>query len=132
MKITADTNVLLRTLLPDDEGQRGAAIDALKSADLVAISIHSLCELAWVLAQSYGTARSDIAATIRKLVETENVVTNRLAVTAGLNVLDAGGDFADGVIAHEGHGLGGETFVSFDRKAVKLLAASGRATHLLT
>lgn len=35
--------------------------------------------------------------------------------------LDAGGDFADGIIAHEGQWPGGETFVSFDQKAVGLL-----------
>jgi len=39
-------------------------------------------------------------------------------------MLDAGGDFADGVIAHEGAWLGG-TFVSFDRQAVTLLQAQG-------
>ncbi len=33
--------------------------------------------------------------------------------------VDAGGDFADGVIAYEGRWLGGETFVSFDRKAAR-------------
>ena len=45
--------------------------------------------------------------------------------------VEAGGDFADGVIAHEGRWLGGETFVSFDRQAVKLLAAQGEAVKLL-
>ena len=47
-----------------------------------------------------------------------NVVMNRPAVEAGLSVLDAGGDFADGIIAYEGNWLGGEEFVSFDSKAV--------------
>ncbi len=47
-------------------------------------------------------------------------------------VLEAGGDFADGVIAYDGAFLGAETFVSFDRKAVALLAGQGRATKLLT
>ncbi|MFA8593984.1 VapC toxin family PIN domain ribonuclease, partial [Xanthomonas campestris pv. campestris] len=45
--------------------------------------------------------------------------------------LDAGGDFADGVIAYEGNWLGGETFVSFDKKAVVLLTAQGQSTRLL-
>jgi predicted nucleic-acid-binding protein len=38
-------------------------------------------------------------------------------------VLKAAGEFADGLIAYEGAWLGGETFVSFDRKAVALIAA---------
>jgi predicted nucleic-acid-binding protein len=33
------------------------------------------------------------------------------------------GEFADGVIAFEGKWFGGETFVSFDKKAVRLTAA---------
>jgi predicted nucleic-acid-binding protein len=61
----------------------------------------------------------------------ENVEMNRPAVEAGLEVLSAGGDFADGVIAFEGNWLGGETFVSFDKKAVALLSAQGRETRLL-
>ena len=50
------------------------------------------------------------------------MVTNRPAVEAGLAVLNAGGDFADGVIAFEGRTMGGEVIVSFDAKAVKLLS----------
>ena len=50
---------------------------------------------------------------------------------AGLAVLEAGGDFADGVIAHQGQWLGGDTFVSFDRQAVTLLSEQGLATQLL-
>jgi predicted nucleic-acid-binding protein len=46
-------------------------------------------------------------------------------------MLDAGGDFADGVIAYEGRWLGAETFVSFDKKAVEMLAAQGQAARLL-
>ena len=47
-------------------------------------------------------------------------------------MLEAGGDFADGVIAFDGEWLGGETFVSFDRKTVKLLSAQGRSVQLLS
>jgi predicted nucleic-acid-binding protein len=46
-------------------------------------------------------------------------------------LLNASGDFADGVIAYEGNWLGGEVFVSFDKKAVKLLEAKGRPVRLL-
>jgi predicted nucleic-acid-binding protein len=53
-------------------------------------------------------------------------------VDAGLISLDAGGDFADGVIAYEGKWLGGETFVSFDKEAVKLVAAQGSSARLLS
>ncbi len=46
-------------------------------------------------------------------------------------MLEAGGDFADGVIAYEGKWLGGETFVSFDKQAVALLTAQGQSARLL-
>lgn len=38
---------------------------------------------------------------------TRNVVLNGPAVEAGLSMLEAGGDFADGVIALDGQRLGG-------------------------
>jgi predicted nucleic-acid-binding protein len=56
---------------------------------------------------------------------------NRPAVAAGLVMLDAGGDFADGIIAYEGSWLGGEIFVSFDKNAVKLIEARSGSVRLL-
>jgi predicted nucleic-acid-binding protein len=132
VRITADTNILLRAVLADDEGQQEAALEALKSADSVAVSAHALREFAWVLERSYGAPRREIAEAIRRLMDTGNVVLNRPAVEAGLRQLEAGGDFADGVIAFEGRELGGETFVSFDKRAVKLLRGQGVPTRLLT
>lgn len=131
MKVTVDTNVLLRAYVADDEEQAGRAIELLSSADIVAVSLQSLCEFVWVLARHYQTAREDISAAIQVLLNTENVVLNRPAVEAGLAVLESGGDFADGIIAYEGSWLGGETFVSFDKKAVKLLCAQGKDARLL-
>lgn len=131
MKITADTNVLLRAVLDDDEAQQQVAIETLEGAEIVAISVQSLCEFVWVLDRGYKTPRADIAAAVRRLLDMRNAVANRPAVEAGLRVLDAGGDFADGVIAYDGNWLGGETFVSFDKKAVSLIAGQGQQTRLL-
>jgi predicted nucleic-acid-binding protein len=61
-----------------------------------------------------------------------NVAVNRRAAEAGLALLDAGGDFADGVIAYEGNWLGADTFVSFDKRAVKLMQAQGAVAQVLT
>jgi predicted nucleic-acid-binding protein len=131
VKITADTNVLLRVVLDDDVAQQQVAVDTLERAEVVAISVQSLCEFVWVLDRGYKTARADIAAVIRRLLDMRNVVVNRPAVDAGLRMLDAGGDFADGVIAYDGAWLGGETFVSFDKKAVALMAKQGQQACLL-
>ena len=46
-------------------------------------------------------------------------------------MLELGADFADGVIAYEGRWLGGETFVSFDKRAVAVVAKQGMKTQLL-
>jgi len=132
MKITADTNVLVRALTEDHEQQSNAAQAALKKADVVALAIPALCELVWVLSQGYKIPSGEIAEAIRRLIDGANVVVNRPAAEAGLALLDAGGDFADGVIAYEGNWLGADSFVSFDRRAVKLLEAQGGAARLLT
>ncbi len=45
------------------------------------------------------------------------------AITA---LIAAGGDFADGLIAYEGNWLGGESFVSCDKKGMTLLNDQGQ------
>jgi predicted nucleic-acid-binding protein len=131
VKITADTNLLVRAITEDDPRQSALAQAELANADLVALPIPALCELVWVLGRGYGAAATDIAKALRRLLDAANVAVNRPAVEAGLALLDAGGDFADGAIAFEGAWLGAETFVSFDRRAVALLEARGVGTKLL-
>lgn len=131
MKISLDTNVLVRLVVGDDEVQQAKAAEMLEAAEVVAISVHALCEFAWVLHRSYKVRGPDISAAIRRILDMRNVVANRPAIEAGLAILDAGGDFADGVIAFDGQWLGGEVFVSFDKTAVERLEARGTAAFLL-
>ena len=131
MKIAVDTNVLVRAAVRDDAEQADAATKLMARAKMVAIAVPSLCEFVWVLRSVYRFQSSDIAKAIRTLLAAENVETNRAAIEPGLAVLDAGGDFADGVIAYEGKWLGAETFVSFDKKAVEMLTARGVSARLL-
>jgi predicted nucleic-acid-binding protein len=130
LKITIDTNVLLRVVLHDDPQQAQAAEEILSKASLVAFPLPCLCELVWVLNRSYNFTRVELIHVVEKLCNIPNVAIDRAAVEAGLAVLKAGGDFADGVIAYEGAWLGGETFVSFDKKAVSPLAKQGKKTKL--
>lgn len=125
MKIVADTNLLVRLLVQDDKEQGEIAAMIFKEAELIAVSTTSLCELVWVLCGTYGFDRNDAATALRMLANTDKVETNKLAIEAGLAVMENGGDFADGVIAHEGNWLGGEVFVSFDKRAVSILKAAG-------
>lgn len=125
MKIIADTNILVRAVTQDDPVQGPLARKLVTTAGLVAVTLPALCEFCWVLRSAYKFGGEDLAAAIRLLLDADNVAIDRQAVDAGLAVLDAGGDFADGIIAHGGQWLGGETFVSFDQKAVTLLKKQG-------
>jgi predicted nucleic-acid-binding protein len=124
-KVTVDTNVVVRYLLADDARQAEAARKLMQGAELVAISLPVLCETVWVLSRGYKLAAEDIAQAIATLTRARNVKTDQAAVDAGLVVLRAGGDFADGVIAHEGMALGGEVLVTFDKQAASLLKKQG-------
>jgi predicted nucleic-acid-binding protein len=132
MKITADTNVLVRAITRDNARQSKVAEEELANANVVALALPALCELVWVLSKGYKIPSAEIAEAIRRLMNSGNVVANRPAVDAGLALMDAGGDFADGVIAYEGSWLGAEMFISFDKKAVKLLEAQGDSVRLLS
>lgn len=130
VKIIADTNILVRAVVQDDPDQGPIAARLITSADLVAVPISALCEFCWVLRRVYRFTTDDTAASIRLLVDSPNVALDHGAVEAGLALLDAGGDFADGVIAYSGKWLGGETFVSFDKKAIALLRAQGEEAEM--
>lgn len=119
-------------MVADDAKQARSAQAALDKAALIAVTPTMLCELVWVLARGYGVSDADIADAIRKLIASAKVMTNRPAVEAGLALLEAGGDFADGVIAYEGASLGASAFASFDKDAVSLLRRQGQQAVLLS
>jgi predicted nucleic-acid-binding protein len=125
LRITPDTNVLVRALTRDHAQQSKAAEQVLRRATSIALAVTCLCELVWVLRRAYQCSARDTAQAIRKLIDMPAVVVNRPAVEAGLAMLEVGGDFADGVIAYEGVWLGAERFVSFDRQAVERLRERG-------
>ncbi len=131
MRVTADTNVLIRFIVRDDEKQARPAAKFLKEAEVVAISSSCLCEFAWVLRRTYGFSGTAIPSATAALLTVANVAVDRPAVDAGLAILDAGGDFADGLIAYEGRWLGADTFLSFDKQAVSLLLQQGQKARLL-
>ena len=128
MKITADTNVLVRAIVRDEPAQAAAAEKVLREASYIVIPLPCLCEVVWVLRRFYHFDRTTTEKTIQTLIDSRNVITNRVAAEAGLALLITGGDFADGVIANAGARLGSEIFVSFDRRAVALLAEQGVRT----
>ncbi|HVZ84060.1 MAG TPA: type II toxin-antitoxin system VapC family toxin [Terracidiphilus sp.] len=131
MNIIADTNVLLRGALADEPHQSAAAARVLRQAELIAVPIAALCEFVWVLRRGYKWPAEQVAQSLRALLASPSVVTDQPAAEAGLRMLEAGGDFADGALHYEGEWLGGQEFVSFDRRAVTLLQAQGKQARLL-
>ena len=131
MRIIADTNILLRAALGDDPSQSPQAVRLLEESERVIVSRHAICEFVWVLGRSYKLPPTAIMAAITKLLRSENVLADDSALDAGFAAMESGADFADGVIAYEGRWLGGETFVSFDRKAVSAIAQQGHPTRFL-
>jgi predicted nucleic-acid-binding protein len=131
VRITADTNVLLRAAMVDDPAQSPVAAELLRSSELVAVTLPALCEFVWVLTRWYKLGSDRIAQSILALVQSGNVRADLPAIQAGLAHLEAGGDFADGVIAYEGSRLGGTVFATFDRAAAHILKDRGERTTLL-
>jgi len=131
MKIIADTNLLVRLAVDNDPAQTRVAASAVAKADAVVVGRHSLCEMVWVLRSKYRLPREEIVMAIGNLCSIGNVAVDRGAAEAGLAAMKAGADFADGLIAYEGRQMGGETFVSFDKKAVAAIAGQGLKARLL-
>lgn len=97
----------------------------MAEASVVFVSLAALCEFVWVLQSVYQLPASKVAMSIRILLNAENVVADSASVEAGLQILEKGADFADGVIAQNGFDQGAEQFLTFDRKALRSLKALG-------
>ena len=64
MKITVDTNVLVRSCMSDDPAQASIAAKILTDAALIAIALPCLCEFVWVLRRVLDVNYLDRSATI--------------------------------------------------------------------
>lgn len=77
MKITADTNILVRALTGDDRRQSAIAQAELSGAERIALPLSVLCELSRVLSQGYGINAAGIIEAIGRLIAADNVRVNR-------------------------------------------------------
>lgn len=131
-KITIDTNVLVRLLVDGDEGQRDAAVEVLDAAEVVIIPTGVFMETIWVMMSVYKLSRDHVLATLRGIIASIPKIQVRTdEIEAGFAMMVQGGDFADGVHAYMGRKQGGAVFVTFDRRAAKILSDQSKAVCLL-
>src|SRR5207248_290923 len=89
--------------------------------ETIVVSTIVLCELAWVLKRTHRYADEEIAGTIQRIVELNNVELDRPAAEAGLATLARGGDFADGIILHEAERAKCPRIATFDREFARVI-----------
>jgi len=121
VRITVDTNVLVRYLTWDDEAQAIDAAHAIEGAEGIVVPTIVLCELVWVLKRAYRYAGLEIVGILRRLVAIRAVKTERPAAEAGIAMLARGGDFADGVVRYEADRAKSDCIVTFDQSFARLL-----------
>lgn len=121
--IDLDTNVVVRYLAQDDDVQSAIAtrfLSRLTKDKPGFISAVVLAEISWVLARRHKLDRSDIARTIRDLLETaELVIENAEAAYRALGIYlgSASVEFADALISETASLAGADETVTFDRAA---------------
>ena len=122
--IAVDTNVLVRIIVEDDEGQVIRARAFVDAQDRVFISRTVLLELGWVLASTYRLTREAVVSSIRSLLAVSNVeVEDRPTVMLALDWHSRGMDFADALHLAS---LGGDVqFATFDRSLVSIAEKLG-------
>ncbi|SFK47153.1 type II toxin-antitoxin system VapC family toxin [Caulobacter sp. UNC279MFTsu5.1] len=127
MRVALDTSIVVRFLTFDDEHQALAARRLVEDASEIVIPAIVLCETAWLLASGYGYSALTLADALRLLIDMQGVKVDRPVVEAGLKMLRAGGDFADGCILFEAERTKCERLATFDKGLVKL--SQGRASR---
>lgn len=125
MIIVPDSNILVRAITEDDPIEAAIAQRTLAEAARIVIPLVVLSEFCGVVRKIYKIGRAETADVIRVLMAADTVVVDAASAAAGLAMLEAGGDFADGAIAHSARALDAPVFVSFNRCAVQLLKAQG-------
>lgn len=107
------------------------ARQAVLGADQAIVPLPCVLEFVWVLESVYRFSSPEIGLAVRTLLNMPNVKVDAAAVVVGLQIFEAGGDFADGAIAAAGSAMGSRKFVSFDRLAVAKLQQIGVSAELL-
>jgi predicted nucleic-acid-binding protein len=126
--IALDTNVVVRYLAQDDPKQSAVATrfieGTLTQENPGFVACVTLCEIAWVLAESYGAGRERVRQVIEGLLTAKQLfVESADLVWKALKALDeTAADFSDALIGEIARFHGSEKVVTFDKAAAKLSA----------
>jgi predicted nucleic-acid-binding protein len=124
--IGIDTNVLVRYLAQDDPRQSAIAtrfIEGRLSAENPGfVSTVTLCEVVWVLAESYAADRKHVRDVVEGLLATKQLYIERSElVWKSLRAWEGvPADFSDALIGQLAIAQGAEKTVTFDRSAARL------------
>lgn len=119
--IGLDTNVLVRYLVADDEGQATAARETIRAAadrgESLFLTSVVQCELVWVLESAYGFEREAIGEVLEKLLLTEQFEFEHRSVTwrALARFRGSDADFSDFLIGETAIAAGARRTTTFDR-----------------
>ncbi|MDZ7808339.1 MAG: type II toxin-antitoxin system VapC family toxin [Gracilimonas sp.] len=119
-----DTNILIRFLVRDDEGQFQqvlALFEEYRERSLT-INVHVIVEAAWVLSGLYNYSKDELIQTFRHLINTEALdVQDDKIIEKALDMYElSNADFEDCLITAQNEFTNHSPTFTFDKKASKL------------
>jgi predicted nucleic-acid-binding protein len=115
--IAVDTNIIVRILTNDDQGQAKRAVRLIEKNDIF-ISKTVILETEWVLRHAYSIDSDGIIKGLKKLFGLPNVtVEDSWTVFQSLNWHKEGLDFADAL--HVASSLKASSFATFDKNLIR-------------
>jgi predicted nucleic-acid-binding protein len=118
--IAADTNLLLRFFVKDNDAQTKAVTRWLAERtadDPVFVSMIVLCELAWVLRRRYCYPPDRVRELLIAMLETEEFVFEDEAAISAILASGRKTDFPDEIIAYISRRAGCRVTMTFDQEA---------------
>ena len=124
--IGLDTNVIVRYVTQDDVRQAAAATRlferVLSDENPGVISLVTLCEIAWVLADCYGADKARIHSVLEALLASRQLLVDQSElVWKALRAWEkSSADFSDALVGELLTARGCEKVMTFDKAAAKL------------
>ena len=125
MAAAADTNVLLRLLLGDDDEQARAARAFQRIHAPLFVSHVVLAEASWVLTSGYGFTREKLRAVLEMLMDTDGIALQEPEVVQAAleSFRSSRADFSDCLILAVARSAAMAPLATFDQKLGKLPGA---------